>query len=163
MEMSDPETAYRQYRDIVYGYLVRLCHDRDLAEELTQETFYQAVKRWKKYEGKSKISTWLCGIARNQFLLVMRKQPATSLDDVPEPSVPDFSEMVADRSMAMNAYKALHRLPEPYREVFTLRTFCEISCKEIAELFGKSDSWARVTVYRAKQMLMDAMKGEYMV
>lgn len=51
--MLDAEEAYQQYRDMVYGYLIRLCRDRDLAEELTQETFYQAMKNWKRYEGKS--------------------------------------------------------------------------------------------------------------
>ena len=82
------------------------------------------------------------------------------LDNVPEASVPDFTEMVAEHSLALSAHQALHRLPEPYREVFTLKTFCELSSKEIAALFGKSESWARVTAYRAKQMLLDAMKGD---
>ena len=50
--MLDAEEAYQQYRDMVYGYLIRLCRNRDLAEELTQETFYQAMKNWKRYEGK---------------------------------------------------------------------------------------------------------------
>ena len=129
-------------------------------EELTQETFYQAMKNWKRYEGKSSVGTWLCAIARNQFLRVMRKQSPLPLDNVPEASVPDFTEMVAEHSFALSAHQALHRLPEPYREVFTLKTFCELSSKEIAALFGKSESWARVTVYRAKQMLLDAMKGD---
>lgn len=160
MRVLDPETVYQQYRDMVYGYLIRLCHDRDLAEELTQETFYQAVKGWRRYEGKSAVGTWLCAIARNQFLSIMRKQSTLPLADVPEQSVPDFTEMVAEHSIAMSAHQALHRLPEPYREVFTLKTFCELSSKEIAALFGKSESWARVTAYRAKQMLMEAMKGE---
>lgn len=160
MKMLDAEEAYQQYRDMVYGYLIRLCHDRDLAEELTQETFYQAMKNWKQYEGKSAVSTWLCAIARNQFLRIMRKQPPLPLDDVSEQSVPDFTEMVAEHRLALSAHQALHRLPEPYREVFTLKTFCELSSREIAVLFGKSESWARVTAYRAKQMLLDAMKGD---
>lgn len=158
--MLDAEEAYQQYRDMVYGYLIRLCRDRDLAEELTQETFYQAMKNWKRYEGKSSVGTWLCAIARNQFLRIMRRQSPLPLDNVPEASVPDFTEMVVEHSLALSAHQALHRLPEPYREVFTLKTFCELSSKEIAALFGKSESWARVTAYRAKQMLLDAMKGD---
>ena len=157
--MLDAEEAYQQYRDMVYGYLIRLCRDRDLAEELTQETFYQAMKNWKRYEGKSSVGTWLCAIARNQFLRIMRRQSPLPLDNVPEASVPDFTEMVAEHSLALSAHQALHRLPEPYREVLTLKTFCELSSKEIAALFGKSESWARVTAYRAKQMLLDAMKA----
>ena len=157
--MLDAEEAYQQYRDMVYGYLIRLCRNRDLAEELTQETFYQAVKNRKQYKGKSEIGTWLCAIARNQFLRIMRRRSPLPLDNVPEQSVPDFTEMVAEHSLALNAHQALHRLPEPYREVFTLKTFCELSSKEIAALFGKSESWARVTAYRAKLMLLVAMKA----
>ena len=89
--MLDAEEAYQQYRDMVYGYLIRLCRDRDLADELTQETFYQAMKNWKRYEGKSSVGTWLCAIARNQFLRIMRRQSPLPLDDVPEQSVPDFT------------------------------------------------------------------------
>lgn len=85
---------------------------------------------------------------------------AAAIGQRPEASVPDFTEMVAEHSLALSAHQALHRLPEPYREVFTLKTFCELSSKEIAALFGKSESWARVTAYRAKLMLLDAMKGE---
>ena len=76
--MLDAEEAYQQYRDMVYGYLIRLCRDRDLAEELTQETFYQAMKNWKRYEGKSSVGTWLCAIARNQFLRIMRRCRSTT-------------------------------------------------------------------------------------
>lgn len=88
--MLDAEEAYQQYRDMVYGYLIRLCRDRDLAEELTQETFYQAMKNWKRYEGKSSVGTWLCAIARNQFLRIMRKQSPLPLDDVPGAIRPGF-------------------------------------------------------------------------
>ncbi len=158
--MLDADAIYQQYRDTVCGYLCQLCHDRDLADELTQETFYQAMRRWNSFRGQSSIGTWLCAIARNQYCLALRKPRPVSLEDAPEPATPDFSEQIANRGLAFSAYKALHRLPEPYREVFSLRTFCDLSHKEVAELFGKSESWARVTCYRAKQMLMDAMKGE---
>ena len=72
---------------------------------------------------------------------------------------PDFSEAIIHRGLAIDAYKALHHLPEPYREVFTLRIFSDLNYREIAEVFGKSESWARVTCYRAKHMLQDALKG----
>ena len=80
----------------------------------------------------------------------------TIIDQEPEP---DFSEAIIHRGLAIDAYKALHHLPEPYREVFTLRTFSDLNYREIAEVFGKSESWARVTCYRAKRMLQDALKG----
>ena len=157
--MLDAEAVYRQYRDMVYGYLFRLCQNHDLAEELTQETFFQALKRWNKFQGKSDIGTWLCSIARNQYYLLFRKskeEPFTIIDQEPEP---DFSEAIIHRGLAIDAYKALHHLSEPYREVFTLRTFSDLNYREIAEVFGKSESWARVICYRAKRMLQDALKG----
>ncbi len=156
----DAETVYREYRELVYRFLFRLCRDDNLSEELTQETFYQAIRQWKHFQGRSSVGTWLCSIARNQYYSLLRKPRPVSLEEAPEPASPGFADAVANRSLAMSAYQALHRLPEPYREVFTLRTFCDLKYAEIAELFGKSESWARVTCYRAKQMLADAMKGE---
>ena len=158
--MLDADAVYQKYRDLVHGYLYRLCHDLDLAEELTQETFYQAIKQWRRFQGQSDIGTWLCAIARNQYYLILRKPTTVPLDQTPEPRTDDFTQSIADRGLAMEAYQILHHLPEPYREVFTLRIFCELSHREIAGLFGKSESWARVTCYRAKQMIADAMKGE---
>ena len=158
--MTDADDIYQKYRDLVNGYLYRLCRDRYLAQELTQETFYQAVKQWKRFHGQSDIGTWLCAIARNQYYLMLRKPTTVPLEKTAEPSTDDFVQAIADRGLAMEAYQILHRLPEPYREVFTLRVFCELSHREIAGLFGKSESWARVTFYRAKQMIADAMKGE---
>lgn len=160
MRVLDAEAAYLQYKDLVFGYLFKLCRDGDLAQELTQETFYQALRRQNQFRGESSIGTWLCAIARNQYYSALRKPRALSLEDVPEQAEPDFADFVANHSFAMSAYKALHRLDEPYREVFTLRTFCDLNHRAIAELFGKSESWARVTYYRAKQMLADQLKGE---
>ncbi|MBR5111425.1 MAG: sigma-70 family RNA polymerase sigma factor [Clostridia bacterium] len=158
--MLDADTVYREYRELVYGYLYRLCRDSGLSEELTQETFFQAVRQWNRFRGESGIGTWLCAIARNQFYSALRRPNPVLTEEVPEQTTPGFADAVADHSLAMGAYRALHDLPEPYREVFTLRTFCELKHAEIAELFGKSESWARVTCYRAKQMLSEAMKGE---
>ena len=158
--MLNADKVYQQYRDAVWGYLYRLCHDRGLAEELTQETFYQALKQWDQFRGKSNLGTWLCTIARNLYYRSLRKNDAVSLSVIPEPEIPDFTEKVANHSLAVTVHKALHELQEPYREVFTLRTFCDLSYKEIGDLFEKSESWARVTYYRAKRMLQETMKGE---
>ena len=157
--MQPIEEIYRDYAKTVYKFLVSQTRDEDLAEELTQETFFQALKRWNKFQGKSDIGTWLCSIARNQYYLLFRKskeEPVAIIDQEPEP---DFSETIIHRGLAIDAYKALHHLPEPYREVFTLRIFSDLNYREIAEVFGKSESWARVTCYRAKHMLQDALKG----
>ena len=157
--MPDSETVYLQYRDMVYGYLFRQCQSHDLAEELTQETFYQAMKKWNAFRGQSDIGTWLCSIARNQYYQVLRKKKELPAENPDRESAPDFAEMVINRGIAIDAYKALHHLPEPYREVFSLRTFSDLNYREISEIFGKTESWARVTCYRAKQMLQEKLKG----
>ena len=151
--MPDAGIVYQQYRDMVYGYLFRLCQNHDLAEELTQETFYQALKKWNAFRGQSDIGTWLCSIARNQYYQLFRKKKEQPAEDPDRETAPDFAEMVINRGMAMDAYKALHHLPEPYREVFSLRTFSDLNYREISEVFGKTESWARVTFYRAKAAL----------
>ena len=157
--MPDAEAVYQQYRDIVYGYLFKMCQNHDLADELTQETFFQALKRWDSFQGNSDIGTWLCSIARNQYFQIFRKTKEDPVAIVEQEPEPDFSETVIHHGLALDAYKALHHLPEPYREAFTLRTFSDLSYREIAEVFGKTESWARVTCYRAKQMLQSALKG----
>ena len=139
--MPDAGTVYQQYRDMVYGYLFRLCQNHDLAEELTQETFYQALKRWNGFRGKSDIGTWLCSIARNQYFQILRRKKEQPAGDAERETEPDFSEMVINRGIAIDAYKALHHLPEPYREVFSLRTFSDLNYREISEVFGKTESW----------------------
>ena len=153
------EEIYRQYSGTVYAYLMRLCGNRDeVARELTQETFYRAVQGIRRFDGKSSVSTWLCGIARHVYYDLLRRQkPVSPLpEDLASPG--DFTEQVVRKDQAMIAHRRLHGLEEPYREVFTLRTFCDLSHTEIAELFGKSESWSRVTYYRARKMLQDAVK-----
>ena len=155
---ADMEDIYRQYSGTVYAWLMRQCGDEELARELTQETFYQAVRSISRFDGKSSVSTWLCGIARHVFYdALRRRKPAGQIpDDLPSPG--DFTEQLVRRDQAMTAHRRLHMLDEPYREVFTLRTFCDLSHTQIAELFGKSESWSRVTYYRARRMLQDAVK-----
>lgn len=154
------EQELGQYREMVYAFLLRMCRSADLADELTQETFYQAVKHRKAFRGESSVSSWLCAIAKRQYYSALRRVQPLPMDEVPEQAVPDFAEALADSDRAMAAQRALHRLPEPYREVFTLRTFADLNHGQIANLFGKSDSWARVTYYRARQMLAEAMKED---
>lgn len=156
--IDDMGSIYSQYQSIVTAYLTRLSGSAELAQELTQETFYQALKSIHRFDGKSSISTWLCGIAKHLYYDALRQQRPT--EPLPEQlSLPDdFTEQIARKDQAMVAHHLLHQLEEPYREVFTLRTFCDLSHGEIAELFGKSESWSRVTYYRARQMLQRAAR-----
>jgi len=156
---ADMEEIYNRFSGMVYAYLLRLCcNNPELARELTQETFCQAVRSIRHFDGKSNVSTWLCSIARHLYCDALRRQ--RPVEELPEqlPAPGDFTEQMIRKDQAMIAHRMLHMLEEPYREVFTLRTFCDLSHTQIAELFGKSESWSRVTYYRARRMLQDAMK-----
>ena len=150
--------VYGEYWDMVYGFLFRLCQNEHFAEELAQETFFQAMRAWESFRGDSSVSTWLCAIAKRLYYSSLRKTPVLPIDELPMGATPDIAEqlLVGDRQMIVQ--RILHQLPEPYREVFTLRTLCDLSHGQIGELFGKSDIWARVTYYRARLLLVQAMK-----
>ena len=152
------EEMYDRWSGMVKAYLTRLSGSSELAEELTQETFYQAVRSIDRFDGRCSAGTWLCGIAKHLYIDAVRRRKPT--EPLPEdiPSGEDFAEELVRTDQAMIAHRYLHSLEEPYREVFTLRTFCDLSHTQIAELFKKSASWSRVTYYRARQMLREAME-----
>ena len=160
--MEEIEAAYRAHFDDVYRFLRGLTGRESLAEELTQETFFSAMKHISDYRGESELRVWLCSIARNLYYTYLRKQKHLSGDEIPENLIADetdFSEMIADKSLAMQIHRVLHELQEPYKEVFSLRIFGELSFREIGSLFGKNDHWACVTFHRAKKLIQTKMKG----
>jgi RNA polymerase sigma-70 factor (ECF subfamily) len=156
--LDDLGEIYRDYAEMIHAFLLRLCGNRDLADELTQETFHQALRGWKRYRGDASVSTWLCGIAKRLYWSAIRKNKAIPAELAQTPYAPDFTEQLIQCDRAMAAQRMLHSLGEPYREVFTLRTFCDLSHAQIGELFLKSETWARVTYYRARQKLADGIK-----
>ncbi len=164
--MADFEQTYREYEQMIRAFLLRLCGNAHLADELTQETFYQAFKHWGDFRGQSSVSTWLCTIAKRQLYNAVRRKeflPLEVADRAPEAahkSGSDIADALADSDRMMAAHRLVHRLPEPMREVFTLRTFGDLSHQQIGSLFGKSESWARVTYYRARQMLQQMAKED---
>ena len=157
--MQPFQQVYEEYYEMVDRFLLRLCRNQALAEEMCQETFYQVLKGWKRYRGEGKISTWLCTIAKRTYFETMRKTRPVPLEAARDET--DVSELLVQSDRMMTAQKALHALPEPYREVFTLRTFCDLSHAQIGALFGKTDGWARVIYYRARQMLRQEMEDQH--
>ena len=155
--MQSMDELYQQYARTVYKYLKSVTHNEDLAEELTQETFYQAIRSIDRFDGSCKVSTWLCAIAKNLYLGYLRKNPAH--EDVTETEIPvDSTEsIVMGAEGQLDLLKKLHDLPEPYREVMYLRIFGGLSFAETAEVLGKSENWARVTFYRGKEKLRKEM------
>lgn len=154
--MEDFEAIYVQHFDGVYKYVFSLCRNETMAEEITQETFYRAMEHIDKFEGKCKLYVWLCQIAKNTFLTYAKKQKrhVSETDiDLSQQIEPSFENEILDKETVWKLHKLLHELSEPYKEVFSLRVFGELPFSQIGELFGKSDSWARLIFYRAKKEL----------
>ena len=153
--MQDMDAVYRQHAQTVYKFLLSQCHDADLAEELTQETFYQAVRSIDRFNGSCKVSVWLCQIAKHLWYQHLRK--ANRETELPEeselPLVPSAEEETMDRSGQLDLLRRVHQLPEPGREVVYLRAFGGLSFREIGDVLGKTETWARVTFYRGKEAL----------
>ena len=157
--MLSIEDAYREYSEMIYRWLMARTGDPAVAEEITQETFYQAVLHADRFDRSCKVSTWLCSIASNKLKEYYRKNPPKEdYDDllsrgIPEPSTSGPEDAAVAAARKAELYKAIHALPEPSREVVHLRAFADLSFKEIGDIFGKTESWARVTFYRAKAAL----------
>ena len=158
--MTEFESIYRRYFTDVELYLRAICHDESLAEELTEQVFFQALKALPKFRGDCDIRTWLCAMARNCYLSHLRKHRQT--EDIDEIQIPDprrsVEEQIEDSQQAMAIHRVLHELPEPYKEVFSLRVFGQLSFEDIGSLFGRTANWACVTYHRARQKIMKEME-----
>lgn len=157
--MKDFEKIYSEYYDAVFQYVLSLCKDEALAEEITQEAFFKALKSIDTFRGECKLSVWLCQIAKNTFYTVNKRQQRQA--DYPLEQIPDrasIEKTICDKEDAFQIHKLLHKLEEPYKEVFWMRTFGELSFRDIALLFGKTENWARVTYHRAKMKIKEDAK-----
>ncbi len=152
------EEIYRTYAGYVYKYLLSQTNDPDLAEELTQETFFQAIRTSDRFDGSCAVSTWLCAIAKNVLSTYRRKHPP--LADIEEQAIPTASaEDDALDTLGQEAMlRRLHEQPEPYREVLYLRILGDLPFRTIGEIFGRTENWARVTYYRAKTALQKGLE-----
>lgn len=135
-----------------------------MAEELLQETFYQAFLHIDRFEGRSSLFTWLCCIGKNAWLRECRRRSRyadTSYEDLKlEDPSPTPESGLLQREQSLRLRKAVYRLEDPYREVFILHTFGGLKLKEIAALHQKSESWARVTYFRARKTIMEDLADE---
>ena len=156
--MPDFEEIYRLYFADVYRYALALSRDEQTAEEVTQAAFVKALTAIDSFRGECRLRVWLCQIARNQYLSLCREQKRF-VGLAGEAGDGGIEEAFADREAAARLHRLLHDLPEPYKEVFSLRTFGELPFSQIGELFGKSESWARVTYFRARQKLKEGLDG----
>lgn len=162
------ESIYHDYFDDVFLYLRSISRDVGVAEELTQEVFFKALKSLNKFRGECDVRVWLCQIAKNEYISYCRKANLSEPLDIdsnkeyekPSAGVVRFEERLEDRADALDIHKILHSLNEPYKEVFSLRIFGELSFRQIAEVFGKNENWARVTYHRARLKIMEHLEKQ---
>lgn len=163
------EDVYKLYYRDVYYFLLSLSCDPEIAEELTQETFYRALIGIHKFKGDCQLKSWLCQIGKNAYLSWRKKQKhladdATQMDKLPsdgtggETTEGEPELLCIRKEETLSIYKVLHILQEPYKEVFTLRTLGELSYKEIGEIFGRGEGWARVVYHRAKLKIQEMIR-----
>lgn len=157
--MRDFDEIYAEYFSMVYKFVMALCQKQSLAEEVTQETFFRALKSIDSFKGNCKVGTWLCQIARNIYFDYSKKHKLKADYPIEEiVSAENIEDKFSDEETAYEIHKALHKLREPYKEVFHLRAFGELSFSQIAALFSKTESWARVTYYRAKVLIKEDLQ-----
>ena len=155
--MESMEEIYQNHSKKVYTFLLSKTCNHELAEELTQETFYRATKNIGKFRGDSKMSTWLCQIAKYAFYQYIDKKNRQK--EVPLETVVDIAlEEEVEKSYIQNEtklslYKKIQELESPMKDVVMLRLTGDLSFREIGDILGKSENWARVTFYRGKQIL----------
>lgn len=159
--MRKIEKIYREYYDTVFKYLFCLTHDKDISEDLVQETFIRMIKNIDKFEGKSKLSSWLCEIAKNLWIDYLRKNKRkVELNENEELNIQseqNIENEYIEREDENKVFEKIKALDEISQKVMYLRIKGEMSFKEIGDVLGKSENWARVTFYRAKQKVKEEM------
>lgn len=160
----DFEKIYDTYFDDVYLYVRRLSGNEHIADEIASETFFKAMSSIKNFRGECDIRVWLCQIAKNSYFSYLKKNGKTigfddvKLQDLADPNALLPRKIPNEKEDIRQAQKAVHTLPELYREVFMWRVFADLSFKQIGELFHKTDNWACVTYHRARKMIKNRLE-----
>ncbi len=163
--MTEFEKIYRTYFDDVYLYIRRLSGDENIAEEITSEAFFKAMRGISSFRGECDLRVWLCQIAKNCYYTYLKKSKQTnSIDDMELLELPSEESTIEEQRIkheeAARIRAVLHNVLEPYKEVFMWRVFAELSFKQIGQIFGKSENWACVTYHRAKTMIKSRLEDK---
>ena len=163
--MTDFEQLYNSYFNDVYLYILRLSRDEHIAEEITSDTFFKAMKSIDGFRGDCDVRVWLCQIAKNCYYSHIKKaKNIAQADELELEETPDQTPNAADeyirREDVASIQKLLHDIGEPYKEVFMWRTYADLSFKQIAQIFGKSENWACVTYHRARKKIMEGLEEQ---
>lgn len=152
------DDKYIEYSDIIYRYLFSLTNNKELAEEIMQETFYQAVKSADRFDGSCKVTTWLCAIAKNSLYKYYKKHPEHSNLDAETLSDSYIEKEFLQKESYIELLKKMHDFDSDTKELMYLRIFGELSFREIGDIMSKTENWARVTFYRSKEKLKKEIK-----
>lgn len=160
--MEEFDEVYRLYAADVYRYILGLSHNEALAKDILQNTMLKAFTTADKFRGECSVKTWLCSIAKNEYLNSIRRaeNKNLSLDETVNAMDENIEHRFSDRFQALEIHRILHELDEPYKEIFSLRVFAELKFSDIGSIFGKSENWARVTFYRAKEKIIKLLKEQ---
>lgn len=159
----DIEVIYDKYFRIIYRYLLSLSQDPHLSEELAQETFLKALSGIDSIEEGRNAKAWLCRVARNlyfQHYNKSRRRRQILEENAEEVFMQDPETELMQKLGNLHLHRLLHQLPEPYREVFMLRQFGELTFRQIGEIFERNESWTRTIYYRARKKLMEGLQDE---
>lgn len=159
MRICMDEKIYDEHAKTVYYFLLSLCHNPHIAEDLTQETFLRAYQSMERFDGTCKLSVWLCQIAKHLWYQYLEKHKRESPDSPKEDVAlcTDAETQVFAKYELMQVLKELHGLPEQMREVLYIKMSSELTFREIGEILGKSENWARVTYFRGKEKIMKGL------
>ena len=158
------DAIYQTYFKSVYQYIRQLSGNEHIAEEITSDTFFKAMKSIDDFRGECDIRVWLCQIAKNTYYSYQKKnERTTSVDEAELQNMiaPDafVEELIGAQEEAKQIRKILHELPDPYKEVFMWRLFGDLSFNAIGELHNKTANWACVTYHRARKMMQHRFGG----
>ena len=156
--LLDMDTVFREHAKFVCKYIYSLCHEEETAKELLQETFCQAIRCSRNYDGTCKVTTWLCQIAKHLWYKELERRKKHHITELSENDVfsgVDMEEHVCQKEQLIEIFQKVHILDELSKEVFYLRVMGDFSFREIGRILEKSENWARVTFYRAKQKIME--------
>ena len=159
--LKDLEKICNLHYKYVKSYALSLCLNETLAEDITQETFYNAIKKIDTFKNDCKIETWLCSIAKNIFLNHKRKKQAENILDYPYlASDSNIEEDTIKNEYVKRILAEAVKLETPYKEVFYMKSLGDMPYSTIADVFGKTENWARVTYFRAKKQIEERMSKD---
>ena len=162
MKSDDFNEIYNEHAKMIYNFLLRMCKNEHLAEDLMQDTFLKAIERIDTFDKQCKLSSWLCQIAKNTYFDYLRKKKNQVEMELCEENLQDVELSPEDRLMSAETtgeiHRLIHKLEDAYKEVFLLRFYANLSFKEIGNVFGKSEVWGRVTYLRGKERLLQMLK-----